>query len=510
MKIVVAGFNVDKELIERARTDLGRQDAWTPETISAAYARISRDPRPVAELRREAGEELEKARRSNKAIVFDMGHSSIAEHAVFNLDIMGVSRLLAEEIEKFRLSSYTEKSQRYVLLSDDLVVPQEIAKAGWAEDFIALIRRQNRLYRELYERLRGCLLAKYPEELARPGGVSLVEGWAKEDARYTVSLAAQTQLGLTVNARNLELMLRRLAAHPLAEAREYAKRLSEATHSLAPSLIRYIRATDYDTRTRPGLEDFFQDRLVTSEPPAPEGRPPRQVELLWSTPEADLKILAALAHSASRRPFSVCLEQVKNFDEPSKMALVKTACRWLESYDAVLREFEYGELAYELILSASCFAQLKRHRMATITAQGYDPGLGYTVPQAVSEVGLAERFGEVMAQTEGLYKRIAGVEPAAAPYILTNAHRRRVMIKVNARELYHMARLRCDRHAQWEIREIVQGMLDLAREAMPLTLLFASGKDRFPELKDRLSRGDLPPSLRPPGSGSGRTPGQNG
>ncbi len=82
--------------------------------MAAAYARISRNPRPVNELRRIARSEVEKARASNRNIVFEMGHSSIAEHAVFNLDILGVSRLLVEEIEKFRLASYTEKSQRYV------------------------------------------------------------------------------------------------------------------------------------------------------------------------------------------------------------------------------------------------------------------------------------------------------------------------------------------------------------------------------------------------------------
>ena len=83
-------------------------ERFTPETVSAAYARISRNPAPVNELREAARREAEKARRSNQSIVFDMGHSSIAEHAVFNIDVLGVSRLLVEEIEKFRLCSYTE------------------------------------------------------------------------------------------------------------------------------------------------------------------------------------------------------------------------------------------------------------------------------------------------------------------------------------------------------------------------------------------------------------------
>jgi thymidylate synthase ThyX len=55
-------------------------------------------------------------------------------------------------------------------------------------------------------------------------------------------------------------------------------------------------------------------------------------------------------------------------------------------------------------------------------------------------------------------------------------------MKVNARELYHMARLRADRHAQWDIRELTEKMLAAARSVMPLTLLLATGKDGFDDL----------------------------
>ncbi|MBA4396928.1 MAG: thymidylate synthase (FAD), partial [Syntrophus sp. (in: bacteria)] len=113
MKIMLAGYNLDSETIRGMGDALPEIGERTPETIAAAYARISRNPRPVNELRSLARAEVEKARQSNRNIVFEMGHSSIAEHAVFNIDVLGVSRLLVEEIEKFRLCSYTEKSQRY-------------------------------------------------------------------------------------------------------------------------------------------------------------------------------------------------------------------------------------------------------------------------------------------------------------------------------------------------------------------------------------------------------------
>jgi len=50
---------------------------------------------------------------------------------------------------------------------------------------------------------------------------------------------------MTLNARNLELMLRRLAAHPLQEGRLYSRKLYETVKDIAPSLIRYTEATDF-------------------------------------------------------------------------------------------------------------------------------------------------------------------------------------------------------------------------------------------------------------------------
>jgi hypothetical protein len=91
VKISLAGYNVDADQLGYHIND-NPQD-MTPETISAAYARISRSPKPVDVLRQEAVQDVAKARKSNESIVFEMGHGSVAEHAVFNFDIIGVSRL---------------------------------------------------------------------------------------------------------------------------------------------------------------------------------------------------------------------------------------------------------------------------------------------------------------------------------------------------------------------------------------------------------------------------------
>jgi len=169
-----------------------------------------------------------------------------------------------------------------------------------------------------------------------------------------------------------------------------------------------------------------------------------------------------------------------------KKDIIMTACRRMQSYDTPLREFELVDLHFEIVVSASCFAQLKRHRMATVVCQEYDPELGVTIPHAVREIGMDRPFLDTVRQTEDAYSRLKEAAPSAAGYILTNAHRKRITMKVNARELYHISRLREDGHAQWDIRETAARMVRLGKKVMPLTLMLATGKDTFAALYNEL------------------------
>ena len=134
--------------------------------------------------------------------------------------------------------------------------------------------------------------------------------------------------------------------------------------------------------------------------------------------------------------------------------------------------------------------------MSTQSVQAYDPRLGLTIPPAVRAAGLSGELTAFANKAEALYRELVGAEPAVAPYALTNAHRRRVLITLNLRELYHLVRLRDDGHAQWDIRELARKMRLLAEDAMPLGSLLLSGKDGFAERYERIF--GAPPSELPP------------
>jgi len=491
MRVILAGYNVDSTVIEELKKASPLRDDITPETLSASYARISRDARSIDKLRAEARAEVERARRSNQNIIFRMGHHSVAEHAVFNFDIIGVSRLALEEIEKFRLCSYTEKSQRYVTLKNDFVLPEEIKKASLQKIFIDTIMAQNALYHKLYKRLRPHIFVKHRDMAQDPKKHSLLNGWAKEDARYAVSLATQGQVGMTLNARNLEFFIRRFSTKKLAEFKELNQKIYKLSKEVAPSIILFTEAADFDAKTYEDLE-AGADEFISSTNQAANPT----VQLMTYTPDADDRLVASLLHTSSSLSYEACLKNSQRLSFERKKEFLKLAFQHMEFYDSVLREFEYVGLTFDLTISATCFAQLKRHRMATVTTQKYNPALGVTVPPSIEEVGNKSEFLEMIARTNDVYSLLSERLAQGAEYVLTNAHRKRVLIKVNARELYHISRLREDRTAQWDIRQVVGTMTELASQVMPLTFLLIGGKDNFPAAYKK-AFGQLP-KLYPP------------
>ncbi|MEO0072794.1 MAG: FAD-dependent thymidylate synthase [candidate division WOR-3 bacterium] len=463
MKVVLAGYNIDLEALK------ARAKILTPEVFSAAYARISRSDQEIPELRKVAYTELKKAREQNRRIIYEMGHHSIAEHCVFNFDLMGLSRLAVEQVEAHRLVSYTEASQRYIKWRANYVIPKELKKNKLLRLYKNTIAEQLKAYYYLIDKLSQWQ-NNTPTKL-NCGPKPRV--W--EDARYITPLALKTQLGMTINGRNLELMIRRLASSELQELKELGRKLYRCAIKVAPSIILFYKATDYDQKT---YEEIKAALRHTSEKSAPESA----CRLIDYTQDADNKLLASLIVRVNNSSYERALRLVKNMTQDQKLKLITKTFKYARFYDAALREYEHCYLTYELIISAAAYAQLKRHRMATISASDYDLDLGVTIPDSIIRAKEIDLFRKIIGLTEKAYKKIAQHLPQIAPYVLTQAHRRRVLVTINLRELYHIARLRMDQTAQWDIRNLVSQMVELARDVMPLGMLFCTAKDQYDKL----------------------------
>jgi len=303
--------------------------------------------------------------------------------------------------------------------------------------------------------------------------------------------ATEAQLGITLNARNLEFLIRRFASKKLAELRELNQKIYELAKDVAPSIILFTEANDFDAMTYKELEIRAKELL---EPVG--GIKAGNVRLVSYTPNGDNRLVAALLHSSSSLAYEACFKKARKLGLKDKNSFLRLAFQHMEFYDVVLREFEYLDLQFDLIISAACFAQLKRHRMATMTTQPYNPDLGATVPPSVEAIGGQQEFLETIQRTNEVYDLLQKKLEVGAEYVLTNAHRKRVLFKVNLRELYHISRLREDLTAQWDIRQLVGQMVGQAKDVMPMACSLIGGKDVYPEIYKRMF-GKFP-KLRPP------------
>ncbi len=515
LQVIRSGRNIDEEVLAELMSGNNNEEillAATPEVLSAAYARISRDPRPVDELRADARTEVEKSRKSTKNIVFTMGHHSVAEHAVLNFDVMGLSRLAVEALEQHRLCSYTEKSQRYITLKGDFVVPEEIKGKPIEKEFRNLVENvQNKFYFAHLEALEQWhtqnpktetllqLMRIVPEnklfktrEAYEARKKATIKGWAKEDARYALSMATEAQLGFTANARNLEHIIRKFKYHQLAEVRELGAKLYASAREVIPSLIILADEKEFAKTQKAMLKEEFlrlawvdqltANLIILNQADSPE----KERKLLTKANEVDKEVISALIVSKSM-PLVRAYHIYDNMHPETRIKYVEKCLEHLSEYDTLPREFEMGEFTFDLVMSSSCYAQFKRHRMCTQLPGAYDLQLGVIMPASIKGIGKEKEFLEVMDSSAAMYETLGGGKwSAAADYSLTNAHRRSVIAKINLRELYHFSRLREDAHAQWEIQELANVMCKEAIIVAPATTILLGGKDEFAQIRENI------------------------
>ena len=117
--------------------------------------------------------------------------------------------------------------------------------------------------------------------------------------------------------------------------------------------------------------------------------------------------------------------------------------------------------------------QLVRHRMAWFlqqTQRSTDPThVDPISPPSVIETGMENEYSQHWNKTRALYHSLVekGVPIEDARYVLPNATQTRLVMKIDGSNLIHFLKLRLDRHAQWEIRELAHQIHNLVKKVCP-------------------------------------------
>jgi thymidylate synthase ThyX len=115
--------------------------------------------------------------------------------------------------------------------------------------------------------------------------------------------------------------------------------------------------------------------------------------------------------------------------------------------------------------------------MTTQLVQEAAPALGVTVPPPIVAAGQAERYRAAVAALEEAHATLGA--DARARIVLANGHNVRALLRMDARELIELSRLRNDRHAQWEIRDLSIALVERVRAVHPAIARACGGRDAF-------------------------------
>jgi len=150
-------------------------------------------------------------------------------------------------------------------------------------------------------------------------------------------------------------------------------------------------------------------------------------------------------------------------------------------------------------ISRALSHQLVRHRIASYLqrSQRYvkEGNFEYIEPESIKASKVShDRFINAIKIINSTYNNLLydGVPPEDARFILPNACETKIVITMNFRSLRNFFKLRLDRHAQWEIRELAKHMFRIVYEHAPslfedfLILAGETEKIKFKETLDAI------------------------
>ncbi len=444
----------------------------TEEQIAVAFAMTSRRPEPFDEIAQQVTQE--KAADFHERWVLGYGHASVAEHAVLHLAVENISRIACDTLEDNRLASYTEKSSRYQVFPEGYYhVPSELdqqpaQKRIYRETCDALFRDYQRCIDGCVEYLRTQHSQHSQRDQERAGAYDLrLRRIATDSCRLLLPAASLTNVGVTANARVLEHAISKLMSSELEEERHLGEELREQSQSITPTLIKYADVVPYLIQTNREQREISRNGEPEPTANLSQGSSPVGVSLVEWDEQAEEKLAAALVYRYSSRSYSQVWRQVVEMGVEERQGIIARCTASLGPHDAPVREFELIGYTFEFSMDYGAYREFKRHRMMSYVPQPPTVANGYRVPQVIADAGLEELFRGAMTRVERTHEQVAATSPAAAQYLVTHAHYRRILARLNLRECYHLFKLRTSQLAHFSIREPMLEAMKLAVDTHP-------------------------------------------
>lgn len=151
----------------------------------------------------------------------EKGHLSVLEHITASFFIDRISRACSHQLVRHRIASYTQASQRFVLLTDmGFKVPKSIRDAG----------------DEIFEAYDDAL-----DKIQETFTLMIENGVPQEDARFILPNAAPTTIVMTANIRSLaNFFSLRMCKNAQWEIKELATNMYRLLYKRMPDIMKYF------------------------------------------------------------------------------------------------------------------------------------------------------------------------------------------------------------------------------------------------------------------------------
>jgi thymidylate synthase ThyX len=464
-----------------------------PEVQAYAMAKYSRSALSMKESLKEISEQ--KAEQFLNTFYFQYGHRSIADLAHLAFAIEKLSILAAIVLVDEQRWDGQERSTRYQnFKKSGYFIPDfgsdEAARTEYCATVDFLFAEYDAFTQEMLRYYSGKI--PRPAEMAEDQYTRTLRARAFDNSRYLLPLATNTSLGQIVNARTLETQIARLLASPYAEVRHLGGLLKDAARDaaynvqseslralveeiktanpelgakaeqqllrptrMAPTLVKYANANEYESRTRTEMEHAAAELM--------EGVPLETAPLVDLVEDGPLEveIAATLLYSACHHSYRKVTERVQALTAKQRSEITDLGMRHRSPHDEVLRSFHAGQqFKFDILMDVGGFRDMHRHRRCTQIEQGFTRHHGYDIPPDVVEAGLAVRYKAAIEKVIHAGDKIASSGTHAGLYLLPMAFRKRTLFKMDFAEALYISELRSGAAGHFSYRNVAYAMYE--------------------------------------------------
>lgn len=440
MKIVMIGNNTKEEIEKRLQ-------------IVASAGALSRSEGTVTNVL-ENHLNYESNLKLARAII-GYGHKSISEHDYLVFALENVTPIIEQIIIGYRLTSFTIKSRRNVdFRNAGFYVPDFKDTNGMPLNNKEQLQKEYKIY-------MSSLFNQY--------GDLVNEGIPIEDCRYILPYSYYSNIIMGCDANELLNMVSDMLYGEISkipEAYELGEKLKELIKDYVPYLS---NALDKESE-----KDYYEDKLAFVDELVNKignfnDKLLDKVEMIDYSTNADHKVLisALMArYQCSYNEGEKLLRKLSNDESDIERKIMRAIIE-----NKSQRELEQVIFSYQIPISLAVLTHITRHRMHSLLVPDFIQFNleNYIIPETVAK-NHKEQYDNIYKKNKDMkeYFSKQGVVSNDLIYFLLSGNACNITTTMNARALEWISRMRCCNKAQWEIREIVNQMVELASSVAPL------------------------------------------